>query len=132
MRKHPAMELVETLLWQDHLAPDRIRNIIWPDNIEQLTSMQHYYVGEIAPLGIYKNQAQAIFAVTVERASRLQAKANEGSPAMTDYPPTEYTDWQRARGHMSGTIPLRTLEQARADAAAVKKSLTTQERENAQ
>ena len=78
MRKHPAMELVETLLWQDHIAPDRIRNIIWPDNIEQLTSMQHYYVGEIAPLGMHKNQAQAIFAVTVKRASRLQAKANEG------------------------------------------------------
>ena len=28
-----------------------------------------------------------------------------------------YTDWQRARGHMSGTVPLRSLEQARADLA---------------
>ncbi|MCK9994101.1 MAG: hypothetical protein Dbin4_02621 [Alphaproteobacteria bacterium] len=36
---------------------------------------------------------------------------------MTDYPPTEYDDWQRARGHMSGTVPLRTLAQARADLA---------------
>ena len=34
---------------------------------------------------------------------------------MTDYPPTEHGDWERARGHMSGTVPLRTLEQARAD-----------------
>ena len=34
---------------------------------------------------------------------------------MTDYPPTEYGDWQRARGHMTGQIPLRTLEQARVD-----------------
>ena len=76
MRKHPAMELVETLLWEDHLAPDRIRNVIWPDNIEELLSMQHYYILEIAPLGPYKNQAQAIFAVTVKRASRLLAKAN--------------------------------------------------------
>ena len=33
---------------------------------------------------------------------------------MTDVPPTEYTDWQRAQGHMTGQIPLRTLEQARA------------------
>lgn len=48
-----------------------------------------------------------------------------------DYPPTGYDDWQRARGHINGALPLRTLEQARADAAAVKKSLTTQERESA-
>ena len=37
---------------------------------------------------------------------------------MTDYPPTEYGDWQRARGHMTGEIPLRSLEQARAEALA--------------
>ena len=41
----------------------------------------------------------------------------QGGSAMNDYPPTEYDDWQRARGHMSGTAPLRTLEQARADLA---------------
>ena len=34
---------------------------------------------------------------------------------MTDYPPTEYDDWQRARGHMTGEIQLRSLEQARAE-----------------
>ena len=28
---------------------------------------------------------------------------------MTNYPPTEYTDTQRAIGHMSGALPLRTL-----------------------
>ena len=39
---------------------------------------------------------------------------------MTDYPPTEYGDWQRARGHMTGAIPMRTLEQARAVAAAAR------------
>lgn len=40
---------------------------------------------------------------------------------MTDYPSPEYLDWQRARGHMSGTVPLRTLEQARSDLAEQRK-----------
>ena len=50
---------------------------------------------------------------------------------MNDYPPAEYDDWELARGPMSGTVPLRTLEQARSDLAHkshIKRMIAARER----
>ena len=74
MDKHPKLELIEALL-RKHVSAAEIRAIAWPDSVDELVGMQHYYTNYLVPLGHEKNQPQALFSVIVKRASRLQNAA---------------------------------------------------------
>ena len=71
-QKHDKMLTIERLLsLRPKLSGDEIREIIWPSTIEDLADMSHYWKRRIEPLGHRKNQAEAIFAVTVKRAQPM-------------------------------------------------------------
>ena len=67
---HPKLDLIIGLL-AAKIPPDTVREMAWPGNIEELCSMQRYYILHIAPMGQFKKQPHAMFATIVKRASRL-------------------------------------------------------------
>ena len=71
MKKHPKLEMIERLLWKDRMKPSEVIALAWPDAIEELIMMTHYWAIEIEPLESRKSQAQAVFACVVKRAMRL-------------------------------------------------------------